>query len=70
VALVGRRRETEALERVLGQAMRDVPGLLVLVGPFGSGKSLLAEAAVSRGAARFAGVLQATGNWHADGFHG
>jgi hypothetical protein len=54
VALIGRRREHEAVQRLLDRASAGIGGLVVVTGPAGSGKTALCELAV--GQARVCGL--------------
>ncbi|HEX8005771.1 MAG TPA: ATP-binding protein, partial [Trebonia sp.] len=49
VHVAGRRKEMEEIGRLLDRARRGAGGMLVLYGPAGSGKTLLAAAADARG---------------------
>jgi hypothetical protein len=52
VDLVGRRRELIAIERLLNRAADGIGGLLVVSGPRGSGRTVLADAAVAAAGVR------------------
>jgi hypothetical protein len=60
VIVVGRRRETEEVARLLERARRGAGGLLVLVGPAGSGKTAMTEAAAGEARRRGFEVLHAS----------
>ena len=59
VIVVGRRRELEEVGSLLERARRGSGGLLVLVGPAGSGKTAMAEAAAGEARRRGFEVLRA-----------
>ena len=59
VFVAGRRREMEQIGRLLEQAGTGAGGLLVLVGPAGSGKTAMAEAAAGEARRRGLDVLRA-----------
>ncbi|MDG4825190.1 ATP-binding protein [Asanoa sp. WMMD1127] len=61
MALVGRRRELGAIERLLDRAAGGVGGHLVLTGPAGAGKTALADAAAVSAARRGLTVLRVAG---------
>lgn len=60
VLIVGRRREMEQVDRLLDGAAVGRGGVLVLVGPAGSGKTAMLEAAVSEARRRGLDVLRAS----------
>ena len=58
--VAGRRREIDQITRLLERARGGAGGLLVLVGPAGSGKTAIAEAAVGQARRRGFDVLRAS----------
>jgi AAA ATPase domain len=60
VALVGRRRELQEIDRLLDRAETGSGGLLVLAGPSGSGRTALAREAVERARHRGLDVFPAS----------
>jgi tetratricopeptide (TPR) repeat protein len=60
VLVAGRRRELEQISRLLDRAETGAGGVLVVVGPAGSGKTVLAQAAADEARGRGVEVLRAS----------